>query len=238
MPASLRDRINTEEADTKKGDTVMSRHWLGTLVGLCMLGLAAPTWAVPMSATQIGEVTEILEPEFALDYVVGTPVTLLAEWDTDDFIDLVEFGWLPGFFFVSVLDNPRASLSFTAGSHTWIETDEFVFLDDLGPGLLFDADGDLLGARFIGLNSDGDVFASLVILDMVNHIPPGRFLSGGPEGPGALPGVEGFLDVPGWDGNFPAFPPPVAEPGTLGLWGGALLALVFVRRRAGDGGHR
>ena len=26
----------------------MRRHWLGTLVGLCMLGLAAPTWAVPM----------------------------------------------------------------------------------------------------------------------------------------------------------------------------------------------
>ena len=26
----------------------MRRHWLGTLVGLCMLGPAAPTWAVPM----------------------------------------------------------------------------------------------------------------------------------------------------------------------------------------------
>ena len=26
----------------------MRRHWLGTLVGLCMLGLAAPTGAVPM----------------------------------------------------------------------------------------------------------------------------------------------------------------------------------------------
>ena len=51
----------------------MRGHWLGPLVGLCILGLAAPTWGVPMTATQLGEVTVILNPEFApLDYVVGT----------------------------------------------------------------------------------------------------------------------------------------------------------------------
>ena len=31
----------------------MRRHSLGTLVGLCMLGLAAPTWAVPMSTDAV-----------------------------------------------------------------------------------------------------------------------------------------------------------------------------------------
>ena len=210
----------------------MRSHWLSTLIGLCMLGLAAPTWAVPMNVIQLGEVTEILNPEVALDYVVGTHVTLVAEWDTDDFIDMGEFGWEPGFFFVSVLDNPRASLTVTAGSHTWIETDEFVFLDDLGPGFLFDADGGLLGARFIGMNSDGDVFASLVIADLrVNLIPPGRFLSGGSEVPG-LVGVVGFFDVPGWDGDFPGDAPTVAEPGTFALLGLGLLGLGVTRRRA------
>ena len=37
----------------------MRRHWLGTLVGLCMLGLAAPTWAVPMRI--LGDATFLVQ---------------------------------------------------------------------------------------------------------------------------------------------------------------------------------
>ena len=51
----------------KKGGYEHAQHLLSTLVGLCMLGLAAPTWAVPMTATLFGEVTEIRDPAFALD---------------------------------------------------------------------------------------------------------------------------------------------------------------------------
>ena len=38
--------------------------------------------------TLFGQVTVIFDPAFALDYFVGTPATLVAEWDTDDFVDL------------------------------------------------------------------------------------------------------------------------------------------------------
>ena len=53
-----------------------------------MLGLAAPTWAVPMSTTLVGEITEIVDPALALDLAVGTPATMTATWDTDDLYDI------------------------------------------------------------------------------------------------------------------------------------------------------
>src|SRR5687768_15524558 len=119
----------------------MRRHWLGVLVGLCISGPAAPTWAMPMTATQTGEVTQIRNGEFALDWAVGTPATLFAEWDTDDFIDLAEMGFSPGLFFlVTLADNPDASLTITVGSSTWVETDDIDVPSF--PFLLFDSDGD------------------------------------------------------------------------------------------------
>ena len=63
-----------------------------------MLGLAAPTWAVPMSTTLVGEITEIVDPALALDLAVGTPATMTATWDTDDLDDLVQDGFSRGSF--------------------------------------------------------------------------------------------------------------------------------------------
>ena|SRR5688572_2076574 len=100
----------------------MRRLWLSTLVGFCMLGLAAPTWAVPMSTTLVGEVTEVLDPALALDLDVGTPATMTATWDTDDFV--APEGFEPGFFLIRMGVSPSASLTVTVGSHTWVAADD------------------------------------------------------------------------------------------------------------------
>jgi hypothetical protein len=208
---------------------------MGILIGICMLGLAARSSAVPTSDTLFGEVVEILVPELALDYVVGTPATIFAEWNTDDLLDTGPVG-LPGFFVISLADNPDASVTITVGSHTWIETDEVFFgMGDFGVGnfpfLFFDADGDFLGVDFLGNNSDENAFGMFTGSDLAAGFAPGVFLSGlgppliEPGDGGNPPGVVGVFDVPGFDGF------PLPEPGTLGLLGWALLGLGIVRRR-------
>ena len=199
----------------------MRKYLLGTVIGLCMLGLAAPSGAVPDTDTLFGEVTEILNPDTALDWVVGTPVTVEAEWDTDGFIDIAEFGYAPGAFFIVPLDDASVSLTITLGSETWIKTDQFFFAF---PFLLFDAEGDFLGPLFGGENSDGNIFGTATFNDLISDEPLGEFRAGSP-GPA---GVYGIYDVPGWDGDFPVLIP---EPGSLALLSLGLLGLGVTRRR-------
>ena len=161
----------------------MRRHLLSTLVGLFLLGLAGRSSAVPDTETLFGEVTAILDPALALDYVIGTPATLVAEWDTDDFVDTGVIG-LPGFFSISASDNAdRTSLTVTVGSHTWIATDDLDYgMLDFGTGnvplLMFDADGDFLGLDFLALNSEGNFFGLFSLFDLGAGIVPGEFVSG------------------------------------------------------------
>ena len=137
----------------------MRKRCLGTLVGFCMLGLAAPAWAVPDTETLFGEVTEIFDPAFALDLDVGSPATMTATWDTDDFV--APEGFEPGFFLIRMGVSPSASLTITVGSHTWVAADDFDS-NEFIPFLMFDAEGDFLGARFFGENSAGEVFGTFL----------------------------------------------------------------------------
>jgi hypothetical protein len=219
-----------EFMSTKNGGTNMRKHLLGTLIGLCLLGLVTPTWAVPMTTTLFGEVTEVLDPALALDLDVGTPATMTATWDTDDFV--APEGFEPGFFLIRMGVSPSASLTVTVGSHTWVAADD-VDSNEFIPFLMFDAEGDFLGARFLGENSAGEFFGAFVFFFLFDlHQPPGIFVASSGLPPEFI-GVVGEFDVPGWDGDFPVLSP-VTEPGSLALLLAGLAGLGLSRRRKAD----
>jgi hypothetical protein len=192
-----------------------------------MLGLAAPSGAVPMTDTLSGTVTQILNPDTAFDWVVGTPITVEAEWDTDDIIDFAVLGFTkPGeLFWVPLNDNPRASITITLGSETWTIADQDHYNNPL---LLFDAEGDFLGPTFGGPNSNGAILGTSTAIDLIFPGNPDRLFGSFRAGTADDIGVIGLYDVPGWDGTFPALVP---EPGTLALLSLGLLGLGVTRRR-------
>jgi hypothetical protein len=122
----------------------------------------------------------------------------------------VQDGFEPGFFLIRMGVGPSAALTITVGSHTWVATDEFDYGEFL-PFLMFDADDELLGARFFGENSAGEVFGTFVFAFLVNGFPPGLFAASSEMilGPVEGVGVTGEFEVPGWDGDIPVLAPVV-----------------------------
>ena len=97
---------------------------------------------------------------------------MTATWDTDDFV--APEGFEPGFFLIRMGVSPSASLTVTVGSHTWVATDDVEY-DEFIPFLMFDADGDFLGARFLGENSAGEFFGAFVFFFLQSGRTTGPF---------------------------------------------------------------
>jgi hypothetical protein len=83
---------------------------------------------------------------------------------------------------------------------------------------------------FLAINSDEDFISMFVFGALASSRAPDTLFSGSSEAPGVL-GVIGIFDVRDWDGDL-LVPAPVAESGTLALFGLGLLGLGLTRRRA------
>ena len=185
----------------------MRRHWLSTLVGLCMLGLAAPTWAVPMRI--VSDATFSVQNTIPLLSGSGSwsfrsqPFPTDPDGDPDPNPETFE-----------ILD-----FAFSFAGHSFDETDAiscFCEFTAEGDALLVSFSFDDGAVSWILSFSFHDSFFGFVFDDGV--------VSLGPSG-------ENRQTARG-DFNFSVVPAVVPEPGTLALLGLGLLGLGAMRRRA------
>ena len=186
----------------------MRRHWLSTLVGLCMLGLAAPTWAVPMVI--VGDATFVV-----YSYDPNPPLSGPGSWSIrSQPFDPTDDDPNPNPETFEVLD-----FAFSFAGHSFDETDAiscFCEFTAEGDALLVSFSFDDGAVSWILSFSFHDSFFGFVFDDGV--------VSLGPSG-------ENRQTARG-DFNFSVVPAVVPEPGTLALLGLGLLGLGAMRRRA------